>query len=549
MKTSKLFLAIIVFIIVAGCIKITSPITAPMNDKGEYAIVFSNSSAATKATVTTIAGNGYDEFGLYAWNSNGDIVMNPFIVQADGDSSYKYDGVNGQSLQYFKNNANSYSFIGVIPTSSTTLNNGSVKVGVESFVVDDKRAEGNGIKADSPKEFLWARADVVKANYSQTVTLPFKHGNALLYLGFISDDANTQIIDYTPHVDYQPAIPGTPGDTTVNNIKTKVLDALKDGYIVGWPYDEDNQASTSAGNPRLTINNYGNMTQEIANKVNAQFIYYTDAKGTTIKTGDFGSENKKNKIYIKLAPGVKGQDIIDGNDEFIANASDDLKAYNRVQACYNNGWRVVKIDKSYGGWTLWFLSNTTKDISVTTITGGTPDTPEIPESGFKGIRVFSAQADVTNGYAHLAHTKTADATVATGLTFDNRVTTTDSIQFSLPGVVVPVGTTEAQAIYSPTTFYAIPGDAGLTHFVVKLSYTYKGTTVYDVRVPITLPASGLEAGKYYKYIINITSTANGTNDPDEANNKKDDISITKSPIKVAVDVTDYTEGDMQIIKI
>ena len=87
---------------------------------------------------------------------------------------------------------------------------------------------------------------------------------------------------------------------------------------------------------------------------------------------------KKNKIYIKLAPGVKGQDIIDGNDEFIANASDDLKAYNRVQACYNNGWRVVKIDKSYGGWTLWFLSNTTKDISVTTITGGTPDTPEIP---------------------------------------------------------------------------------------------------------------------------------------------------------------------------
>ena len=150
---------------------------------------------------------------------------------------------------------------------------------------------------------------------------------------------------------------------------------------------------------------------------------------------------------------------------------------------------------------------------------------------------------------HILHTKTADATVATGLTFDNRVAVTDSIQFSLPGVVVPAGTTEAQAVYSPTTFYAIPGDAGLTHFVVKVSYTYKGTTVYDVRVPLALPAAGLEAGKYYKYIINITSIGNGTNDPDEANNEKDDIDIVNNPIQVTTTITDYENGHTQIIKI
>jgi hypothetical protein len=192
-----------------------------------------------------------------------------------------------------------------------------------------------------------------------------------------------------------------------------------------------------------------------------------------------------------------------------------------------------------------FTHQSTTDMTVTSVEHEI--SPAIP--GFKGIRVFSAKADATDGYAHLAHTKTADATVATALTFDNRVAVTDSILFSLPTGVIPVGTTEAQAVYSPTTFYAIPGDEGLTHFVVKLSYTYKGTTVYDVRVPIALPAGGLEAGKYYKYIINITSTANGTNNPDEASSEKDDIDITDNPIQATINVTDYTEGHTQIIKI
>lgn len=581
MKTSKLFLAIIVFIIVAGCIKITSPNnpTVPINDKGEYAIVFSNSSAATKATVTTIAGNGYDEFSLYAWNSSGDIVMNPFIVQADGDSSYKYDGVSGQSLQYFKNSADSYSFIGVIPTSSTTLDNGSVKVGVESFVVDDKRAEGNGIKVDSPKEFLWARADVVKANYRQTVTLPFQHGNALLYLGFISDDAATEIIDYTPHVDAQSAQPAVPGTETYTKKTTKFIDELVAGsevqVAIGFCGAGSSKLTNTQPNPIYVGTNNGTWKSKdwllsIKDDVNAQFVYYrlnevNNSTSKTVTTEDWESAaSNKNIFMMKLADGVDKAEFAAGNDVF----STALKAHQTdwyggsspaqsfwavFEKAYNEGWRVIRINVSdtNANQVLVFLSsNVEKTTQVCEITGGTPAIPAVPESGFKGIRVFSAKADATNGYAHLAHTKTADATIATGLAFDNRATVTDSIQFSLPAnTIIPVGTTESDAVYSPTTFYAIPGDADLTHFVVKLSYTYKGTTVYDVRVPITLPTTGLEAGKYYKYIINITSTANGIDDPNEANNKKDDISITKNPIKVAVDVTDYTEGHTEVIKI
>ena len=269
---------------------------------------------------------------------------------------------------------------------------------------------------------------------------------------------------------------------------------------------------------------------------------------------------------MKLADGVDKAAFAAGNDAFwnalVAHDAGTTEPWvggspampfkQMFAQAYADGWRVVRINVSdaNANQVLVFLS---RNIEATTqiceVTGGSPAVPAVPESGFKGIRVFSAQSDPTDGYAHLAHTKTADANVAASLAFDNRVAVTDSILFSLPSVTVPVGTTEAQAVYSPTTFYAIPGDTGLTHFVVKLSYTYKGTTVYDVRVPITLPAAGLESGKYYKYIINIKSTANGTNNPDEENTEKDDIDIVDNPIQVTVNVTDYENGHTQIITI
>ncbi len=555
MKKLKLIIIPLILSMIS-CAKINSTFSnlAFTNEKGEYAIVFTNK-ATTKAAVNPVSSKGYDEFSLYTWNSNNEIIMNPYVVQAEDADTYTYEGIGSQTLQYFKNNADSYSFIGVIPTSDATLNNGSLTVGVESFVVDDKKAEGNGVKVDSPKEFLWARTDVNKVDYNKVVTLPFKHGNALLYLGFISDDANTEIIDYTPD------IPGNSVSGTKTTEHAKMFDLLAQGKLVGYGLtkfqgDEHGEYRGFTGNyfninPYLTGNSY--ITQErlaeLMPLVNAQFIY-TDENCNLVDKWEYGVD-KKDKMFLKFADGVDATEFIAGNDAFWTNLTDTEKT--ALKNHHDSGCRIIRIERlddgKYFAWgeSYGLVVNTTdRDFKV--INGGTigyPATPSIP-----GIRVFSAKSDPTDGYAHLAHTNTADAIVSTGLAFDNRVTSSDVIQYSLPAnTTIPVGTTEGDAVYSPTTFYSIPGDTGLTHFVVKISYIYKGVTVYDVRVPIELPTAGLESGKYYKYIINIKSTSNGTNNPVEAKDEKNDIDIIDNPILVTVDVTDYEEGDMKIITI
>jgi hypothetical protein len=120
------------------------------------------------------------------------------------------------------------------------------------------------------------------------------------------------------------------------------------------------------------------------------------------------------------------------------------------------------------------------------------------------------------------------------------------VTYSLPATT----TLNNTAIWSPTTFYSIPGDENLNYLVVKLSYTYNGITSYDVRVPIKLPEGGLVAGKYYEYELYITSEGNGTNDPAEARAEKDEIEIKENPvIQVTVNVNDYEFGDSQKITI
>lgn len=582
---------------IAGCAKFDNSdrVSKMTNSNGEYAIMFSNS-PATKATVSPVSNQGYDEFSLYAWNSNSEVIMNPFTVQADGSAAYKYDGVNNQTLQYFKNNADNYSFIGVIPSTTATLNNNSVTVGVESFVVDDKKAEGNGVKVDSPKEFLWAYTNVVKDDYNKNVTLPFKHGNALLYLGFISDRDDTELLDYVPTTPAVPASPGTPDTETYTKKTTKFIDELVAGnevqVAIGFYGASSPKLTETQPNPLYvgsdnTSNGWLAKTWllSIKDAVNAQFVYYrlnevNNSTSKTETTEDWESAaSNKNIFMMKLADGVDKAEFAAGNDVFwnalVAHdagttepwfgGSPAMSFKQTFAQAYANGWRVVRINVSdaNANQVLVFLSNNFEvSTQVCTITPGTPATPGSPEiPGIDGIRVFSAKADATNGYAHVEHTMTADATVSTNLSFTNMVTSSDVIQYSLPegdvkqytGDVTDVNNRgeieNTFAIYSPTTFYAIPCDTDLTHFVVKLSYTYNRTTVYDVRVPIALPTEGLEAGKYYKYIVNITSIGNGTNDPDEADREKGDIDIVDNPIKVIVNITDYEKGDTKIITI
>jgi len=507
------------------------------NANGQYAIGGyvngQQTRALTRAALHEGAGASYDAFALYVYTPDS-TIMNPYHGVFSGNT-WGYS----EAVKYFDNFVSEYSFIGIIPQDAIqTYNesNHSVTVEANTFAVENENMDGY----TDTEEVLYATTVVPKAKYSDGGTLTFNHANAKVYLKFKSNDPNTKIIDYIPG---SPEIPESPGDTIVNNINTKALDALKDGYIIGWPYTDDNQPSSISGNPRFTINNYGGMTQEIADKVNAQFVYYTDAKGTTLKTDDFGTGNKKDKIYIKLASGINGQDIIEGNDEFIANASDELKNDSRIKACYNNGWRVIKIDKSYGGWTLWFLSNISQNISVTTITEGTEYQPAV--IGKEGIIVLPASSVLDDGTDAVLETYPTKANLT--VTVDNPLVWeatnfNNTFTFTKPDRVLGTKT-----VVSPTTWFTFPKVANKIEnlgYTVKFSFIYQNVPVYDARVYIPATHVNWEEGKYYEYIININGRGNGH---DEPNNPEGDDPVIKNPtnyeIIVNPNVNPYISGE------
>ena len=553
MKTLKTLLAA-AFVVFAACAKIVVPSGTPINSAGEYAITFSHY-PQTKALATSQSKTGYDDFALFAWNSNNDTIMKPYTVHAEG-TGYVYDDVSGQELQYFSNAASSYKFLGVIPTTHTMkLDNGVVTVeDLVSFTADDSRVSGT-LTADSPEEFLFASTSVAKANYKDIVNLQFNHGNAVVYLGFSSDKNTTKLLDYTPYTPGSPAQPAVPGTTTTTTKTGKALDMLYNGEIVYWPYAGDaGLTSTQPNNFYKNTSNYGNMGS-LMDAVNAQFVYYNTSG--TVTTNAWPEGNKKDMYGLQLATTTNKDDFVGGTtedtwkDAFWANASDGLK--NTFRPSYAAGWRVIRIEHIAGTqYDAWLLNNTEMTYKVITTTGGSPAVPAVPESGFKGIRVFSADSLGVNSATdtlyckHVAHTTKADATISsTGCVLSNRSVSNEVIQFSLPTNT----TLSATPTWSPTTFYALPGDTGFNFLVVKLSYEYDGKTVYDVRVPIKLPDGGLKPGKYYKYELHITSTGNGTNDPNEASDEKDEIIIESlNPIVVNLSVAGYELGaDEKII--
>lgn len=553
--------------------------TLPVNANGEYAIVFSAHRDATKASASSINGNGYDNFSLFTWNTINDTIMNPYIVTAVGGGDYDYENSSlNQELKYFKKNADSYSFLGVIPTThNMTLSNGVVKVDtLKAFTVDDSRVTGT-ITADSPEEFLWAYKDVAKANYNGNVTLPFNHGNSLVFIGFKSDRDDTKIIDYVPGTAGTPAIPGTDDTVTYTKKTTKFIDELVAGsevqVAIGFYGANSPKLTETQPNPLYvgsdnTSNGWLAKTWllSIKDAVNAQFVYYrlnsvVNSTSKTETTEDWESAaSNKNIFMMKLADGVDKAEFAAGNDVFwnalVAHETDWFGGSPKISfkqmfaQAYADGWRVVRINVSdaNANQVLVFLSsNIETSTQVCTITPGTPEIPAVPGvDPIEGVRLFTA--DSTDVYCkHIPHTLVADANIsASGCEYVNRVADSTVVTYTLPATT----TFGSTAVFSPTTFYAIPGDANLNFLVVKLSYTYNGDTVYDVRVPIKLPAGGLQAGKYYKYTINITSTGNGTNDPSEAKNEKDEIVIENNPvIHVIANFNDYSEGADETITI
>jgi len=571
MEKGKKMLAIIVGLsMIVSCMKVTEfNGSMPTNNEGEYPILFSH---PTKAQTSSVSGTGYDEFKLFAWNSLNDTIMKPYSVVASGENDYHYENIPGQSIKYFKEVSAWYDFIGVIPGDhDMTLENGVLTVeNVKSFVVDDKLSEkainvpdtlrwSAGLTADSPEELLTAYKRVPKSQYGSVVNLPFKHENAVIFLGFSSNRTDTELTDYAPGV---PAT-SVPGTTTTEH--AKMFDLLAEGKLVGYALtkfqgDEHGEYRGYTGN-YFNINPYQggyayvskSRLEELMPLVNAQFIY-TDAECNLVDKWEYNVD-KKDKMFLKFAPGVNASDFIAGDDAFWSNLTDGEKA--GLQNYHDSGCRVIRIEKlPDGNYFAWgesyglIIDSTTRDFKV--INGGTIGNAALP--AIEGVRVFSADSLGVNNLpadtlycVHIPHTIVADATIdANGCSLSYRTTTDKVIQYSLPSTTT-LGET---AVWSPTTFYALPGDTDLRYIVVKLSFVYNGEAVYDVRVPIKFPAAGLEAGKYYRYELYITSKGNGTDDPDEARDEKDEIVIENNPvINVRLVEVGYAKGDSKKLTI
>ena len=546
MKTLKFILACLCL---TACVQTIETEYPSVNSKGEYLIQFG--AKGTRALASSTSQTGYDQFNLYVWNSNNDTIMKPYMVQALSPSKYEYATVPNQELKYFSNTASYYDFTGVIPTThKETILGDTIKVDtIKAFTVDDARVTGTLI-ADSPEEFLWAYKRVQKADYPNVVDLNFKHQNALIYLGFSSDRDDTKLLDY---------VPGTP-DIPAHNDTTDMWVNLKRSYsAVG-------SATSVKGPGDANYTNAKPLPQALVDTIKS---YYSINNGTP---GDYDlhmgasvwpSNELKQLRVVKPIPaeykitvdlyttGVtmdlfNAKKFLNDNGYYINTASSGgtpavLSDYVYIDA-FVNGSAYTVVGFNFGN------SNASPNYTIDHI----PAQPGV--KGIDGVRVFSADSIGENNLpadtaycVHIPHTMIADAYIdSTGCKLDNRVTSDSVIQFSLPATT----TLNATPVWSATTFYGLPGDANFNFIVVKISYTYNGVTSYDVRVPIKLPAGGLQAGKYYKYEIKIGSTYNGTNDPNEARNEKDEILIEGlHPIVVNLGVEDYTQGANQQIKI
>lgn len=547
------------------------PYCVPQNAYGEYGIVFGNYSPATKATsnagVFVGPGEcGYDAFDIYAYKDGTEAVMNPYTVTWNG-SAWSYE-TSPQELQYFSRNSTKYDFIGVISDKASAWNAGTVEVDdVDAFL-------DNTDELNTPGELLWAGTEVVKTNYGSTVPLTFNHANAKMYIGFASDRADTEVLDYTPST---PEVPATPDVETYTKKTVKFIDELVAGneVQVGIGFYGVNSPKLTKTNPNPlyvgadnTANGYLAKTWllSIKDAVNAQFVYYrldqvNNSTSKTETTEDWESAaSNKNIFMMKLADGVDKAAFAAGNDAFATalkahqtdwyGGSPAESFWAMFEQAYADGWRVVRINVSdaNANQVLVFLSSNLEiNTQVCTITPGTPYQSAV--AGLDGIRVFSVDKDANDKFVVTNHTTKADAAIAiSDCTLTVAESADDVLQFAKPTGVVAQFPTMADVVvanstFSPTTYYALPIGNPAEGYVVKFSYTYNGKTYYDARVHIPAADANFAQGWYYKYVIYITSATNGTEDPNEASTDKDEVDTSDSPIRFNVVVSrSYDNG-------
>lgn len=423
---------------------------------------------------------GYDQFNVFSEEAE----MLPYLVKWNG-SEWQYDGINGQSLKEFKRDYQSYSFIGLISDKPGTYDNQTVKVSdVEAFLTED---EGN-----TPMEYLWAGTTV--SDYTSKVSLHFNHGNAKMYIAFASDRNDTEILDYVP--ERQKA------GTTVPNPQTNELTGT------AWA-----RTSSTVG---------AVITQDDINYINGLFTY----NGLTFTYGEGADVTAANQIngYFQQALNIK--DYLISKHPSLASVSDIfMNSFNNFYLIH-----IEKKDNEVCGWFYNKKKGSTSSVSAYTETT-TPDTT-IP--AINGIRVFSVDATGTP-VVRANHTVKANATISlTSNIFDNAISDSDSLIFSLPTNPVAMFANKADidldsaVSVSPTVWYSVP--VNNTAWVVKFSYTYNGVTKYDARVLIPLNAADFAQSAYYKYVIYIDANTGGTTDPNIAEVDKDEVDTTEKPI-------------------
>lgn len=522
------------------------------NSQGEYAITFGQyvpSSTRAAQADGGISGLGYDDFNLFAWNSD-EAVMNPFHIQAYGEGKYAYVGVDNQDTLYFKNGYNDYKFIGVIPRS-VEMNKvdglDAVNVtGVESFTIEEE--DVNEKTVNTPKEFLYCQTTVDKSDYPNPVSLNFRHGNSKVYIKFMSDDDNTKILDFTPYTPGSPEIPAVAPSKTTLSEKRKMFDLLAEGNTVGYPFNvfQETNGGKYEGYKGNFFNIHPNtyLTNErlavLMPLVNAQFKYVNE-NGADISDVNWKyGEDRQNKVFLKFADGVNATSFIAGDDAFWTNLTDDEKA--ALQNYKDSGCRVIRINQlENGDYFVWgesygtFMDTTSRYFTI--LTGGSPAVPAVPESGIRGIVVLPAESTIGDGSdaVKTTFTKTANVSIPiTGNAVYSEQSTIDRVIYS-----APVDNITSTAIRSNTIFYSLPKKNVNDGMTIKFSYTYKGTTIYDARVWVPSNMCRFDEGYTYTYIINIKgSEYNGTIDPDDAD-ENDPKVIKNNGIELFVNVIDY----------
>lgn len=146
---------------------------------------------------------------------------------------------------------------------------------------------------------------------------------------------------------------------------------------------------------------------------------------------------------------------------------------------------------------------------------------------FGGVYAVPAIKSSTDQYSPGKYYKTSGANIVfdaegkgtvsqTNAVEHDLTQTTEALQFAAP-IENAIGTTNATASASPTTYYAIPKEASTGGFTFHVSYELTSTTqeritVHNATVYVPADKCAWEANKHYTYIFKITKNSNGTTD-------------------------------------